>query len=274
MADAIEQIAGHLRAQRDMNDPVSEARKESMPDPRRIVETLNEIRALVLDETPTPQLDATIQVIHGMVSGLVGSDKATRFLDELPDIRHCIAMDVEAAFNGDPASKTYSEIIASYPSINAVSTYRIAHAFYQLREPVVARIMAEEAHGKTGIDIHPGAAIGCHFFIDHGTGVVIGETTVIGNRVKLYHGVTLGAFSNRQGREDMGRKRHPTIEDDVTIYPNATILGGGTVVGANSVIGGNAWLTKSVPADSRVVTEPPHLHIQQAGQDPDPDYEI
>ncbi|MCE2390013.1 MAG: hypothetical protein J4G09_00845 [Proteobacteria bacterium] len=172
-------------------------------------------------------------------------------------------MDVEAAFNGDPASQTYAEIIAAYPSIYAVSAYRIAHPFYRLGEGVIARVMAEHAHSRTGIDIHPGAEIGCHFFIDHGTGVVVGETTVIGNRVKMYHGVTLGAFSNKQGRGDEGKKRHPTIEDDVTIYPNATILGGQTVVGTGSVIGGNTWLTRSVPPHSRVQTEPPALTVRQ-----------
>jgi serine O-acetyltransferase len=132
----------------------------------------------------------------------------------------------------------------------------------------VARIMAEEAHSRTGIDIHPGAEIGCHFFIDHGTGVVIGETTHIGNRVKLYHGVTLGAFSNRGGREDVGKKRHPTIEDDVTIYPNATILGGETVVGAGCIVGGNVWLTHSLPPRTRVAIEPPRLQLRTDSTSP------
>jgi serine O-acetyltransferase len=192
----------------------------------------------------------------------------------MPDIRHCVGMDVEAAFRGDPAAKTFAEVIASYPSIYAVSTYRIAHQLYRLGEPVVARIMAEHAHSKTGIDIHPGATIGCHFFIDHGTGVVIGETTLIGNRVKMYHGVTLGAFSNRRGRADEGRKRHPTIEDEVTIYPGATILGGETVVGQGSVIGGNTWLTHSVPAYSRVQTEPPELQVRTRDDDATRTYDI
>ena len=133
----------------------------------------------------------------------------------------------------------------------------------QFRERFVARVMAEEAHGETGIDINPGAAIGHHCFIDHGTGVVIGETCRIGNRVKLYHGVTLGAFSNKQGRQDVGRKRHPTLEDDVTVYPNATILGGDTVVGLGSVIGGNVWLTESVPPYTKVTIESPRLQRHQ-----------
>jgi serine O-acetyltransferase len=145
----------------------------------------------------------------------------------------------------------------------AVATYRIAHGFYELDEKVVARIMSEDAHAHTGIDIHPGAKIGSHFFIDHGTGVVIGETSEIGDRVKLYHGVALVAITNKGGRRDIGRKRHPTVGDDVTIYANATILGGDTVIGDGSVIGGNVWLTKSVPRYTRVTIEEPTLQLHQ-----------
>ena len=173
-----------------------------------------------------------------------------------------IALPHGMAHHGDPASTNFSEIVTAYPSVLAVSTYRIAHALYRMDEPVIARIMSEYAHSKTGIDIHPGAVIGCHFFVDHGTGVVVGETTIIGNRVKLYHGVTLGAFSNRKGRLDRGKKRHPTLEDDVTIYPNATVLGGGTVVGKGAVIGGNVWLTSSVPPNANVTIEDPRLRIR------------
>ncbi|MCP4007212.1 MAG: hypothetical protein GY725_23765 [bacterium] len=172
-------------------------------------------------------------------------------------------MDVDAAFQGDPAAKTFAEVIVAYPSVFAVSTYRIAHQFYLLEAPVVARIMGEHAKSRTGIDIHPGATIGCHFFIDHGTGVVVGESAIIGNRVKMYHGVTLGAYSNKHGRLDVGKKRHPTIEDDVTIYPNASILGGETVIGSGSVIGGNVWITESVPSHTRVQIEKPRLQVRQ-----------
>jgi serine O-acetyltransferase len=215
--------------------------------------------------------------VHGLLSGLVGADLASRFLEHLPDIRHCVGMDVEAAFKGDPAAKSYAEVIAAYPSAYAVSTYRIAHVLYELGAPIAARIMSEHAKSKTGMDIHPGASIGCHFFIDHGTGVVIGETAVIGNRVKMYHGVTLGAFSNKQGRLDSGKKRHPSIEDDVTIYPNATILGGDTVIGEGSVIGGNVWLHESVPAFSRVQITPPQLQVKHKDSESgsiDPSYDI
>ncbi len=263
MSSSVDRIARHLEAQREKNDPISAARHEQAFDFYKVQATLERLRAILFDQTPDAQLVSDLHVAHGQVAGLVGMDQATRIVEQLPEIRHCVEMDVQAAFDGDPAAKSYSEIVAAYPSAYAVSTYRIAHAFYEIGEPVVARMMAEEAHSRTGIDIHPGAQIGCHFFIDHGTGVVIGETTVIGNRVKLYHGVTLGAFSNRNGRGDVGDKRHPTIEDDVTIYPNATILGGETAVGTGSVIGGNAWLTRSVPPYSRVTIEPPRLQLRR-----------
>ncbi len=261
MTSPTESVARHLAAQREKDDPVSEARKRPSPDPALVIEVVTKLRSILFEQTPPERLTSDLEVVHGLISGLIGPHKATSLVDRLPQIRHCMAMDVEASFHGDPAAKTYAEVIVSYPSVYAVSTYRIAHEFYALGEPVIARIMAEDAHARTGIDIHPGAEIGCHFFIDHGTGVVIGETTIIGDRVKMYHGVTLGAFSNRKGREDAGRKRHPTIENEVTIYPNATILGGDTVVGEGSVVGGNAWLTRSVPPGTRVVIEPPRLQV-------------
>ena len=275
MTSSIDRIARHLEAQREKNDPISQARKERVFDQYKVQGALDRLRAILFDETPDAQLASDLHVAHGQVAGLVGMEQATSIIEQLPDIRHCVEMDVQAAFDGDPAATSYAEIIASYPSAYTVTVHRIAHAFYSGGEPVVARMMAEEAHAKTGIDIHPGAKIGCHFFIDHGTGVVIGETCVIGNRVKLYHGVTLGAFSNRKGRDDIGRKRHPTIEDDVTIYPNATILGGETVIGMGSVIGGNAWLTRSVPPYTRVTIEPPRLQLSH-GEAPelDSDYNL
>jgi serine O-acetyltransferase len=187
---------------------------------------------------------------------------AARFIERLPEVRARLAEDVEAAFEGDPASKNFAEIVVAYPSIQAVSIHRMAHVVFELGAPVLARIMAEHAHARTGIDIHPGAQIGRRFFIDHGTGVVIGETSVIGDRVQLYQGVTLGALAPRRGEKVRGTKRHPTIEDDVTIYAGATILGGDTVIGRGSVIGGNVWLTESVPPGSRVVIETPRLSVQ------------
>ena len=179
-------------------------------------------------------------------------------LRRIPTLRALLSKDVLAAFQGDPAANSVEEVIFSYPSIEAITIHRIAHELYKVGVPMLPRIMSEHAHSTTGIDIHPGAQIGESFFIDHGTGVVVGETCVIGNNVKLYQGVTLGALSLARGVPGTpGRKRHPTIEDDVTIYSGATILGGDTVIGAGSVIGGNAWLVDSVPPGSRIAYEAP-----------------
>ena len=167
-------------------------------------------------------------------------------LEELPEIKRKITLDVEAVFKGDPAAKSKEEIILSYPGLEAILIYRIANFLYTNGVPIIPRIMSEYIHGKTGIDINPGAKIGECFFIDHGTGIVIGETTVIGNNVKIYQGVTLGALSVK--KELKNKKRHPTIEDDVTIYAGATILGGETTIGRGSTIGGNTWVTHSIPA--------------------------
>lgn len=166
-------------------------------------------------------------------------------LEELPEIKRKITLDVEAVFKGDPAAKSKEEIILSYPGLEAILIYRIANFLYTNGVPIIPRIMSEYIHGKTGIDINPGAKIGESFFIDHGTGIVIGETTIIGNNVKIYQGVTLGALSVK--KELKNKKRHPTIEDDVTIYAGATILGGETTIGRGSTIGGNTWVTHSIP---------------------------
>lgn len=174
------------------------------------------------------------------------------FFAKIPIIRDYIDCDLQAAFDGDPAAGCKEEIILAYPGIMASSINRIAHELYLLQVPVLPRIMTEYAHSETGIDIHPGATIGKYFFIDHGTGVVIGETSVIGNNVKIYQGVTIGALSTRGGQKLSGIKRHPTIEDNVTIYAGASVLGGETVIGKNTVIGGNAFITSSIPANTRV----------------------
>ena len=175
------------------------------------------------------------------------------FINEIPLIRKKACMDAQAALNGDPAARSIEEIILSYPGPEAILVYRIAHFLHINKVPIIPRIMSEYIHGKTGIDIHPGAEIGESFFIDHGTGVVVGETCVIGNNVKLYQGVTLGALSVK--KEMVDKKRHPTIEDDVTIYSGATILGGKTIIGKGSVVGGNVWLTQSVPANSTTIAK-------------------
>jgi serine O-acetyltransferase len=190
-----------------------------------------------------------------------GYEAAIDFIRSMPHLRIMLAKDVRAAYEGDPAAKSYDEIIFSYPGLFSVTVYRLAHLLHEQGLPLIPRIMTEYAHSMTGIDIHPGATIGESFFIDHGTGAVIGETTEIGNRVRVYQGVTLGALSvPREAVEALrSKKRHPTIEDDVVIYSGATILGGDTVIGARSVIGGNVWVTESVPPDTHVYLKKPEL---------------
>lgn len=194
-----------------------------------------------------------------------GQAMAIDFLERIPDLRRILATDVEAAFVGDPACKNLDEVIFCYPGLEAVTVYRLAHELIKLGVPFIPRMMAEWAHKETGIDIHPGAKIGHHFFIDHGTGVVIGETCEIGNHVKLYQGVTLGALSfptDADGNILRNMKRHPTLEDRVVIYASATVLGGKTVIGHDSVIGSSVWLTKSVAPHTTVTIESPKLRIR------------
>lgn len=189
-----------------------------------------------------------------------------RFIRRLPAIQGLLLKDVQAGYDGDPAAKSKEEIIFSYPGLFATYVYRIAHELYLENVPFIPRIMTEYAHGLTGIDINSGAEIGEYFFIDHGTGVVVGETTKIGNNVKLYQGVTLGALSTRNGQQLSGRKRHPTIEDNVTIYSGATILGGETVIGEGSVIGGNVFITESIPPYMRVTIKNPELTMREVSR--------
>ena len=185
------------------------------------------------------------------------------FLAAIPRIREYLATDIEAAYEGDPAAFSRDEVISSYPGIYATMVNRIAHELYELGVPLIPRIMTEHAHSVTGIDIHPGAKLGKYFFIDHGTGIVIGETSEIGEHAKIYQGVTLGALSTRGGQLLKGKKRHPTIEDDVTIYSGASILGGETVISEGAVIGGNAFVTKSVPEQTRVSAKMPELQFKR-----------
>ena len=204
------------------------------------------------------------ELVHGCQRAGENCGQCTRatdqivlgFLENIPALRTALDLDVKAAFANDPAAVNFDEIIFSYPGLEAVSVYRVAHYFYSCGLRLIPRIMTEWAHSRTGVDIHPGARIGKSFFIDHGTGVVIGETTLIGDNVTLYQGVTLGALNfprDKNGQVIRRARRHPTIENSVVIYAGATILGGETVIGENSVVGGNVWLTESVPADSRVV---------------------
>lgn len=243
-------------------------------------ELLGDIRGLLLEQvtnvlrhqatrhgSPCPDLDQTAESI------------VRTFLERIPRLRATLATDVQAAFAGDPAAGDTDEVIFSYPGIFAITVHRIAHELYELKVPLVPRIMSEYAHALTGIDIHPGATIGEFFFIDHGTGVVIGETTTIGRHVKIYQGVTLGAMSTRGGQSLKGVKRHPTLEDSVTVYSGASILGGDTVIGTEAIISSNVFVTQSVPPQTRVTVKNPELQYrnrqpQEFKQEPQDDWMI
>ena len=191
----------------------------------------------------------------------ISEEKTVKFMQLIPQVREYLDTDIEALFIGDPAAESKEVIIMCYPGLYAIAVQRFAHVLYQLNVPMIPRMMTEHAHSLTGIDINPGATIGKYFFIDHGTGIVIGETTEIGEHVKLYQGVTLGALSTRAGRGLVDKKRHPTIEDNVTIYSGASILGGDTVIGHDSVIGGNVFLTKSIPSNTKVNVQSQELRF-------------
>jgi serine O-acetyltransferase len=228
-----------------------------------------ESRITWLHETLTEQISRAANhghLLEGDYPVVEGeaAECAEEYLSRLPRLREILASDVSAAYDGDPAAACLDEIIFSYPGLYAVMVYRLAHELHMLGVPLIPRIMTEHAHHRTGIDIHPGTRIGRRFFIDHGTGVVVGGTAIIGDNVKLYQGVTLGAFSfdkDEEGRLVRHTKRHPTIEDDVVVYAGATILGGETVIGRGSIIGGNVWLTHSVAPGTRVLQESPALRI-------------
>ena len=279
--DAIKSTIAALSTPGD--DALTKAAAEGIPDRGEVIEWAERTRALVLLErdrsvlrSELPYLAERLEKLlakRALPNGAAPRALVEAFIARLPAVRKLLAEDVEAAYEGDPAARSYAEIVVSYPALHAVATYRIAHELYVLGVPILPRMMTEHAHDRTGIDIHPGAKIGRRFFIDHGTGVVIGETTEIGDNVRLYQGVTLGARSPRHGEMLRGVKRHPTIEDNVVIYAGATILGGETVIGRGSVIGGNVWLVESVPEDSKVTLEPPRQRVRQrpgpaGGSDP------
>jgi serine O-acetyltransferase len=255
------------------DDALTKAAADGIPDRTEVVEWVERTRALVLLERDRSVLRSELPYLAERLEKLLArlplpDGKSPRplveqFIGRLPAVRRLLAEDLEAAFEGDPAARSHAEIVVSYPALHAVAIYRIAHELYLLGAPILPRMMTEHAHDRTGIDINPGARIGRRFFIDHGTGVVIGETAVIGDNVRIYQGVTLGARSPRHGEVLRGVKRHPTIEDNVVIYAGATILGGETVVGRGSVIGGNVWLVESVPEESKVTLEPPRLRVRQ-----------
>jgi len=250
-------------------------------DPSDVVEWVDRAKRLIRFRVDPAELRSEVPAVaeglHRLLEqiqlpedGPSADEITTRFVSDLVRLREQLSKDVEAAFVGDPAAAGYDEIVVAYPSIRALAIHRMAHELYEYGVPLIPRIMGEIAHDWTGIDIHPGATIGEYFFIDHGTGVVVGETAIIGDRVRLYQGVTIGAASLRDASLLRGRKRHPTIEDDVTIYAGATILGGSTVIGQGSTIGGNVWLTESVSEGSRVVAEPARQLVRKRGGDEDP----
>jgi serine O-acetyltransferase len=246
-------------------DALSRAMCPGLVDPDEAVRWVERVDRLLRFQSDASSLRAEVPTIAERLEPLLGRvelplgmdarEIALRFVERLPLIRARLAEDVEASLEGDPAATGLEEIVLAYPTIRALSIHRIAHELQGLGVRLLPRIMSEYAHDRTGIDIHPGARIGRHFFIDHGTGVVIGETAEVGDRVRIYQGVTLGAASLRDSSSLRGQKRHPTVEDDVTIYAGTTILGGNTVIGTGSVIGGNVWITESVPAGSQVVAE-------------------
>jgi len=265
----IEALAG------EGDDALAKAVAEGFPEPGGVIAWIDRVRNLLLHQRDrfalrselTTLCDRLVALLEELPGGLpcTPTEVGRCFLEALPRVRARLAEDLEAAYEGDPAATGYAEILVAYPSLHAVTIYRVAHVLHVLGVPLLPRIMTEHAHALYGIDIHPGARIGRRFFIDHGTGVVIGGTAELGDRVKLYQGVTLGALSfprDADGRMIRGQKRHPTIEDDVTIYAGATILGGDTVIGRGSTIGGNVWLHESVPPFSRVQIEPPAQRVQ------------
>jgi serine O-acetyltransferase len=215
-----------------------------------------------------PEISKSFSQLPGDEADRKAEEILTWFMAQLGKLRKVLWTDIDAAYEGDPAAVSYEEVIVSYPGLEAIAIQRMAHLLYEKDVPLIPRLMTEWAHTRTGIDIHPGAKIGSHFFIDHGTGVVIGETCTIGSHVKLFHGVTLGARSfqrDEQGRVRKGGKRHPNVEDHVTIYPNSSVLGGETVVGARTTIGGNVFLLQSVPPDSLVYYEADQVRVVPKG---------
>lgn len=244
--------------------------KENYPNKTIVCEIIYKMQHILFPEyfglNTEYSLGAAIEEISRNLEGLISHAVTPKFLQKIPHIREYLISDVEAAYEGDPAAYSKAEIVISYPGIFAVTVQRIAHELFLLEVPLIPRMMTEYAHGITGIDIHPGASIGKYFFMDHGTGIVIGETSIIGNHVKIYQGVTLGALSTRGGQLLKGIKRHPTIEDYVTIYSGASILGGNTVIGENTVIGSNAFVTKSVPDKTKVSVTNPALQFKNNGK--------
>lgn len=277
----IREIANEFEKNYALQNTFSDSSKKSLPVRSEIYDLIDEIRRLMFPgffghenseyvsyehfagNTISRVYEKLLGQIADVLDDVDSSRKITlRFLRKLPSVQDKLMKDVQAEFDGDPAASCLEEIIISYPGIYAIFVYRIAHELYLEHVPFIPRIMSELAHNKTGIDINPGAEIGEYFFIDHGTGIVIGETTVIGDHVKLYQGVTLGALSTGKGQLLKNTKRHPTIENNVVIYANTTVLGGDTVIGENSVIAGNTFVTESIPRNTKVFSTKPELTLK------------
>lgn len=277
--DTILDVAKQLTSNYEKQEVASAAMKTKLPDVEVVYSMIDDLRKLTFPgHFGTEKFLSKEAFAEGVLLSLyekmksqmkvILSDKqkaeelTTRFMEAIPRVQELLAKDVEAQLAGDPAANSTSEVILAYPGLFTIFVYRYAHVLYELEVPMLPRIMSEYAHGKTGIDINPGATIGEYFFIDHGTGVVIGETAIIGNGVKIYQGVTIGALSTRKGQALSGVKRHPTIEDNVIIYANATILGGNTVVGEGATVAGNTFVTESVPAGAKVSAMHPELNVR------------
>lgn len=256
--DVVEDMIGKLRRivfpgyTKDKNYQIYNAKHNLSMLIEDVMFNLSRQIALVLQGTGMEQVEAENR----------GQEISLEFFHRIPKVRALVQTDLKAAYDGDPAATSYDEIVFSYPGLFAIMVYRLAHELHELNVPMIPRMMTEHAHSVTGIDLHPGATIGAYFFIDHGTGIVIGETTVIGENVKIYQGVTLGGLSTRGGQSLRGKKRHPTIEDNVTIYANASILGGNTVIGADSVIGSNAFITSSIAPNTTVTIKNQELQFK------------
>ena len=277
--DTILDIAKQLTSNYEKQEVASSAMKTKLPDVEVVYSIIEDLRKLTFPGYfGTEKFLSKEAFAEGVLLSLYEKMKSqmkvilcdkpkaeeltARFIESIPRVQELLAKDVEAQLAGDPAANSNSEVILAYPGMYAIFVYRYAHVLYELQVPLLPRIMSEYAHGKTGIDINPGATIGEYFFIDHGTGVVIGETAIIGNGVKIYQGVTIGALSTRKGQALSGIKRHPTIEDNVIIYANATILGGNTVVGEGATVAGNTFVTESVPAGAKVSAMHPELNVR------------
>ena len=277
--DTILDVAKQLTSNYEKQEVASAAMKTKLPDVEVVYSMIDDLRKLTFPgHFGTEKYLSKEAFAEGVLLSLyekmksqmkvILSDKqkaeelTTRFMEAIPRVQELLAKDVEAQLAGDPAANSTSEVILAYPGLFTIFVYRYAHVLYELEVPMLPRIMSEYAHGKTGIDITPGATIGEYFFVDHGTGVVIGETAIIGNGVKIYQGVTIGALSTRKGQALSGVKRHPTIEDNVIIYANATILGGNTVVGEGATVAGNTFVTESVPAGAKVSAMHPELNVR------------